>query len=85
MGAYDCAEIGELVGIFTLLLLSKRYSFHNTGLYRDDGLSVFRDITGQQAEKHKNLIQKIFKDKGLQIIIKCNLKRVDYLDITLKF
>ena len=85
MAAYDCAEIGELVGIFTLLLLSKRYSFNNTGLYRDDGLSVFRDITGQQAEKHKNLIQKIFKDKGLQIIIKCNLKRVDYLDITLKF
>ena len=26
---------------------------------------------------------KIFKGKGLQIIIKCNLKIVDYLDVTL--
>ena len=31
----------------------------------------------------KKIIQKIFKRKGLQIIIKCNLKIVDYLDVTL--
>ena len=31
----------------------------------------------------KKIIQKIFKDKGLQIIIKCNLKIADYLDVTL--
>ena len=41
------------------------------------------NISGQQAEKHKKLIQKIFKDKGLQIIIKFNLKLVDYLEVTL--
>ena len=28
-------------------------------------------------------MEKIFKDKGLQIIIKFNLKIVDYLDVTL--
>ena len=82
MEAYDGAEICELVGIFMLSLLSKNYSSNNIGLYRDDGLSVFRNISGQQAEKQK-IIQKFFKDKGLQIIIKCNLKIFDYLGVTL--
>ena len=41
------------------------------------------NISGQQAEKHKKLIQKIFRNKGLQIIIKFNLKIVDYLEVTL--
>ena len=52
MGAYDGAEICELVGIFMLSLLSKKYSSDNIGLYRDDGLSVFKSISWQQAEKH---------------------------------
>ena len=85
MGDYDGAEICELVGIFMSLLLSKKYSSNNIGLYRDDGLPVFRNITGQKAEKHKKIIQKIFKDEGLQINIKCNLKIVDYLDVTFIF
>ena len=51
MGAYDGAEICELVGKFMLSLLSKKYSSNNIGLYRDDGLSVFRKISGQQAQK----------------------------------
>ena len=54
MGAYDSAEICELVGIFMLSLLSKKYSSNNIGLYCDDGLSVFRNISGQQAEKQNN-------------------------------
>ena len=40
-------------------------------------------FSGQQAEKRKKIIQKNFKDKGLQIIIKHNLKIVHYLDVTL--
>ena len=64
-----------------LPLLSKKYSSNNISLYRDDGLSVIRNFSGQKAEKHKKIIQKIFKNKGLQIIITCNLKIVDYLDI----
>ena len=74
MGAYDGAEIYELVGIFMLSLLSKKFSFNNIGLYRDDELSVFRNISRRQVEKKKKTIQNIFKDKRLQIIIKCNLK-----------
>ena len=63
--------------------MSKKYSSHNIGLHRDDDLPVFRNISGQQAEKNKKIIQKIFKDKGSQTIIPCNLKVVDYLDKTL--
>ena len=83
MGTQDGAEICELVGIFVSSLLSKNYSSSDIGLYHDDGLSLFRNISGQQAERHKKIIQKFFKDKGLQRIIKCNLKIVDYLDVTL--
>ena len=36
-----------------LSLLSKKYSSNNVSLYRDDGLSVFKNISGQQAERHK--------------------------------
>ena len=82
MGAYDGANIFELVRIFMLLLLSKKYNSNNVGLYRDDGLSVFKNISEQQAEKFKKLKKRKIK-KGLQIFIKCNLKIVDYLDVTL--
>lgn len=46
MGAYDFAEICELVGTFLLLLLRKKYNSNNIGLYRDDRLSVFKNISG---------------------------------------
>ena len=37
----------------------------------------------QQSEKIKKTFQKMFKRKGLDIIIKCNTKIVNYLDVTL--
>ena len=74
MGAHDGAEICELVEIFMLSLLSKKCSSNNIRLYRDGRLSVFTNISGQQAKKHSRIFQKIFKDKGLQIFMKCNLK-----------
>ena len=46
-----------------LSLLSKKYSSNNIGLYRDAGLSVFRNISGQQAEKHKKKTKKFQRQK----------------------
>ena len=66
-----------------LSLLSKIFVSSNIGLYYDDRLSVFRNISGRQAEKYKKTIQRIFKDKGLQILIKFNLKKVYYVEVTL--
>ena len=38
--------------------------------------------SGPQSEQGKKNIQKIFKDHGLDIIIQCNMKVVNYLDVT---
>ena len=83
MGVYDGAEVCELVGIFILHQLSRIYIKNDIGLYRDDGLAVFRNTSGSQAEKIKKHFQSIFRKNNLNIIVKCNLKIVDYLDVTL--
>ena len=51
MGAYDCAEVCELVGSFLLEKISEICNKSNIGLYRDDGLSIFRNKSGTQLEK----------------------------------
>ena len=80
MGAYDGAEVCELVGTFLLSKIQEKYK--NVGLYRDDGLSAFKNMSGPESERVKKDIQRIFREKGLDIIIQCNLKIVDYLDLT---
>ena len=82
MRAYDGAEICELIGIFMLSLLGTKYDSENIGLYRDDGLSIFRNVSGPELEKIKKHIQEIFKEKMLDVIIECNTKIINYLDVT---
>ena len=53
MGSYDGAEVCELVVIFTLSHLPERYDRSNIGLYRDDSLAVFRDVSGSAVENIK--------------------------------
>lgn len=83
MGAYDGAEICELVGTYMLSLVTGKINKNNIGLYRDDGLAVTKNQSGPQNERTKKFLQKVFKDRGLDIIIQCNMKVADYLDITL--
>ena len=83
MGSYDGAEICELIGIFTLSLIGNKYNPSNIGLYRDDGLAVFKNTSGPQSEKIKKTFQEMFKNKGLDIIINCYMKIVNYLDVKL--
>ena len=83
MGAYDGAEVCELIGIFMLSLLSKHINKNHIGLYRDDGFAILKNTSGPEAEKLKKKLQKLFKEKDLDIIIQCNLKITNYLDITL--
>ena len=52
------------------------------GLYRDDGLAVFNNTSGPQAERNRKDITRIFKKHGLKISIKTNLKVVNFLDVT---
>ena len=76
MGAYDGAEVCEFVGIFIHYQLPRIYNKNDIGLYRDDGLAVFRNTSGRQAEKIKKHFQSIFSKNNLSIIVKCNLKIV---------
>ena len=83
MGAYDGAEVCELVGIYLLSLLSEKYNKNDIGLYRDDGLAVFKNVSGPMSEKIKKDFQRIFQENDLEIVISCNMKIMNYLDVTL--
>ena len=83
MGAYDGAEVWELVGTFLLYKLSLKYNKNDIGLYRDDDLAIFKNISDPKSEKAKKDIQKLIKDNELDIVIQCNMKTVNYLDVTL--
>ena len=50
-------------------------------IYRDDDLSILRNLSGPEVELIRKRIIKIFNDCGLNITIKMNLKTVDFLDI----
>ena len=41
-----------------------------------------KNKSGLQSEQVKKSIQKIFKEHGLDIIIPCKMKIVNYLDVT---
>ena len=45
MGAYDGAEVCELVGLFLLNSLANKFDKNSVGLYRDDGLAVFKNLS----------------------------------------
>ena len=71
MGAYDGAEVCELVGTFSLDKISVEYHENSIGLYHDHNLSVFKNSTWKNK---KELRKNIFN---------INLKVVNYLNITL--
>ena len=50
MGAFDGAEVCEAVGNFLLYQLSKNYNKKDIGLYRGDGLAIFKNVSGSKAE-----------------------------------
>ena len=52
------------------------------GLYRDDGLIVLNNKNGQQTDRTRKKIVKIFKDTDFSIDITPNLVEVNFLDVT---
>lgn len=83
MGSYDGAEICELVGLLLLAKVTKIHAKEDIGLYRDDGLAVIRDTNGPKTDRMRKDIIAAFKEVGLKITIEANLRRVNFLDITL--
>ena len=82
MEALEGAEVWEVVGNFLLYQLSKNYNKKDIGLYRDDGLAIFKNVSGSKAEKIRKDVQKLIKDNHLNITIQCNLRIVNYLEVT---
>ena len=82
MGSFDGAEICELIGLYILDNLCGIYGKNTIGLYRDDGLAVFKHISGPESDRIRKDFIKRFKTYGLSITIEANLKVVNYLDVT---
>ena len=72
----------ELVGTYTQSKLTNIMNKEDVGLYRYDGLGIFRNIARPEIERKKKGIVKVFKKCGLSIVVDTNLKTVDFLDVT---
>ena len=83
MGAFDGAEVAELVGLLILHKLKIAVPKIDFGLYRDDGLGENEPLSGPKREQSKKKIFKTMKDLGFDITLEFGLKIVDYLDATL--
>ena len=68
MGAYDGAEVCELIGIYMLYLIGKKYDSKYVGLYRDGGLAVLKNVSGSASEKIQKYLQYLLKHKGLKVM-----------------
>ena len=53
MGTYNGAKVCDFIGIYMLYLIEKKYDLKNIGPYRDDGLAVFKNVSGPASEKLK--------------------------------
>ena len=51
-------------------------------MYRDDGLSVIEG-NGQEVERVRKKLTKLFQEEGLKITTEANITVVDYLDVVL--
>ena len=59
MGCYDGAEICELVGLYLLNEIREKMGPADIGLYRDDGLALFPNLSGPKSEKVKKNLEEL--------------------------
>ena len=83
MGSFNVAEICELIGLYIQSKLETVLPKSNFGIYRDDGLALLRNLNGQETEKVRKNIIRVFKDIAFSLEIETNLKEVDFLDVSL--
>ena len=53
MSCYDRAEMCELVGTYLLNQLKVIIAKESMGLHRDDGLRIFKNMSGPEVERKK--------------------------------
>ena len=82
MGSYDDAVLSEIVGMFIIGMLSKSFEQDYISLYKDDGLSVFRNYNGHLNDKIRKDHIKLFKKYQFNLHIKYNLKLAAFLKMS---
>ena len=63
--------------------LANKFDKNSVGLYRIEGLAIFKNINGHRADKIRKEFHQLFEENGLSLEIEFNLKTINYLDITL--
>ena len=82
MGAYDGAEVTDLVGLYILNELKIVAPEIDFGLYRDDGLGTHNRMPATKLNQIIKKIKNMFRQMGLEITFEKNLTNVNFLDIT---
>ena len=54
--AYEWKEGCEIIGIYMLYLIRKKYDSKDIHLYRDDGLAIFKNVSEPASEKNKKTV-----------------------------
>ena len=73
----------DLVGLFILNKIKTEIPEINFALYRDDGIAHHKKMRGQQIDKIRKKLHKVFNELGLKITVETALTKADFLDITL--
>ena len=68
--------------LYLLDLVTKEFGKQNIGLYRNDGLSCFENISEPDSENIMKKLFKIFKSNGSSITVECNVIVTYFLDVT---
>ena len=82
MGSYDGAAVCELVGLFILNSLAKKYGKERVGLYRDDGLILLSGTSARLADKARKDLHELFGEFQLKITAEITHQSVNFLDVT---
>ena len=83
MGCFDGAEICELVGLYILNDLSRKFGKDFVGLYRDDGLALIKGKSGRVIDNARKDLCKLFRQYDLKITSQVCYQKVNFLDVTL--
>ena len=73
------------MGVGWFIHLNKLTSIINKsgiGSYRNDALGIFQKVSKPEIERKKKAAVEVFKMCGFPVTIQCNLKTVDFLDVT---
>ena len=84
VSSFDGTEICKLFGLYISYILNTKYGRNLNGIYNDDGLACFENVSGPQADRiRKDFINNFRKEFQLSIVCDTDLKIGNFLDVML--